>query len=205
MHQALLLDIGYVIIELSWRAVEAYEAVTGTTSPPSPGPAGRDGVAPEGTLSPDQYWDQVAKARGMDGFTTLFRALVEHVPDELFVPAAVDLMRDTRSAGRPVGVLTNDAYTFVGREFFAARPEFAGLDAFVDSTDVGVRKPAARAYLAAAEALDVPVDQIVFLDDTPECVEGARAVGMTALLVDPTNRAPAFTQARDLLALPPPS
>jgi FMN phosphatase YigB (HAD superfamily) len=198
-HQALLLDIGYVIIELSWRAVEAYEAATGTTSP------GRDGLAPEGSLSPDQYWDQVARSRGLDGFTTLFRALVDVVPDELFVPAAVELMRDTRSAGRPVGVLTNDAYTFIGREFFAARPEFAGLDAFVDSTEIGARKPAARAYLAAAEALAVPIDQIVFLDDMPECVEGARAVGMTALQVDPADRTPAFTQARHLLALPPTS
>jgi putative hydrolase of the HAD superfamily len=198
-HEALLLDVGYVIVELSWRAVEAYDATTGTTSP------GRDGSAPEETLTPDEYWDRVARSRGMDGVTALFRALVEHVPDQLFDPAAVALMHDARSAGRPVGVLTNDAYTFIGREFFAARPEFAGLDAFVDSTEIGVRKPASRAYLAAAEALAIPVDRIVFLDDTPECVEGARAVGMTALLVDPSDRTPAFTQARHLLALPPAS
>jgi HAD superfamily hydrolase (TIGR01509 family) len=196
-HQALLLDIGYVVVELSWRAVEAYDAATGTTSP------GRDGLAPEGALTSDEYWDSVARSRGMDGITALFRALVEHVPDQLFDPAAVALMHDAQSAGCPVGVLTNDAYTFIGREFFAARPEFAGLDAFVDSTEIGVRKPAPRAYLAAAEALAVPVDRIVFLDDTPECVDGAHAVGMTALLVDPSNRTPAFTQARHLLALPP--
>lgn len=203
MHQALLLDIGYVIIELSWRAVEAYDAATGTPSPGPGGPSGRDGLTPEGTLTLNEYWDLVAKSRGMDGFTTLFRALVEVVPDELFDPAAVALMDDARLAGLPVGVLTNEAYTFIGREFFAARPEFAGLDAFVDSTEIGIRKPAPRAYLAAAEALAVPVDRIVFLDDTPECVEGARAVGMTALLVDPADRTPAFTQARHLLALPP--
>lgn len=197
MHEALLLDIGYVIIELSWPALDAYDAATGTTSP-SP-----DGFDPEHTLAPDDYWDRVAKARGMEGFLKLFRALIATVPDHLFDPAAVALMDDARAAGRPVGVLSNDAYTFVGPEFFAGRREFAGLDAFVDSTDVGVRKPAPEAYLTAAAALGTPPDRIVFLDDTPACVDGALAVGMTALLVDPRDRAPAFAQARQLLGLPP--
>jgi putative hydrolase of the HAD superfamily len=198
MHEALLLDIGYVIIELSWPALDAYDAATGTTSP------SRDGFDPEATPAPDEYWDRVAKARGMEGFLELFRALVATVPDHMFDPAAVALMDDTRAAGRPLGVLSNDAYTFVGPAFFAGRPEFADLDAFVDSTEIGVRKPAPEAYLAAAGALATPPDRIVFLDDTPACVEGARAVGMTALLVDPSDRAPAFAEARRLLGLPPP-
>ena len=197
-HRALLLDVGYVIIELSWPAVEAYEAaagITGTT------PSGRDGFDPDGTLTPDEYWDRVAKARGMDGFIALFRALVDVVPDEVFDPAAVALMQDAHAARRRVGVLTNDAYTFIGREFFERRPEFAQLDAFVDAVDIGARKPAPQAYLAAADALGVAPEATVFLDDTPECVDGARAVGMTAILVDPTDRTPAFTRARRLLAL----
>jgi FMN phosphatase YigB (HAD superfamily) len=41
----------------------------------------------------------------------------------------------------------------------------------------------------------------VFLDDTPECVDGARAVGMTAIRVDPLHRTPAFAEARRLLDL----
>ena len=196
MHEALLLDIGYVIIELNWPAVEAYEAATGRPSP------GRDGFGPpEDTPAPDVYWDRVAKARGMEGFVALFRGMAEVVPDRLFDPAAVALMDDARAAGHPVGVLSNEAHSFIGRDFFARRPEFADLDAFVDATDIGVRKPAPAAYLAAAEALGTPPDRIVFLDDTPECVEGARAVGMTAIRVDPYDRVPAFALARSLLAL----
>ena len=37
-----------------------------------------------------------------------------------------------------------------------------------------MRKPQPDAYLAAAKALGVPPEAVVFLDDTPECVEGAR-------------------------------
>src|SRR5262249_48596724 len=70
----------------------------------------------------------------------------------LFVPDAVALMGDARAAGRRVGVLSNEAYTFIGRDFFAGRPEFAELDAFVDATELGARKPAPESYLAAAGA-----------------------------------------------------
>jgi putative hydrolase of the HAD superfamily len=197
MHEALLLDIGYVIIELNWPAVEAYEAATGRPSP------GRDGFGPpeEVQASPDQYWDRVARARGLGGFLALFRGMAEVVPDLLFDPAAVALMDDARAAGYPIGVLTNDGYSFIGRDFFTTRPEFADLDAFVDASELGVRKPDPAAYLAAAEALGTPPDRIVFLDDTPECVDGARAVGMTAIHVDPYDRTPAFALTRALLAL----
>ena len=138
-----------------------------------------------------ESWDKVAVEAGFDGFVGFFRALCETVPDEMIDPASIALLRDARTAGRRTGVLSNDAYTFIGREFFAGRPEFADLDAFVDAADIGVRKPDAEAYLRAAAALGVQPGEIVFLDDTPECVDGAERVGMTA---DP--RRPARQDAR---------
>ncbi len=39
----------------------------------------------------------------------------------------------------------------------------------------------------------------MFLDDTPECVDGGRAAGMHAIQVDPADRKPAFDQAREAL------
>jgi putative hydrolase of the HAD superfamily len=206
MSEALLLDIGFVIIEVTWAAVDAYEEATGT------GPSGREPVEREGdarwrthragAITADRYWGEVARSRGFDGMTGLFRALVEVVPDDLFDPGAVTLMRDAREARRRVGVLSEEAYTLLGRDFFARRPEFAELDAFVDATEVGARKPAPEAYLAAADALGVAPQGVVFLDDTPECVDGARRVGMDGILVDPFDRTPAFDRARALLGLP---
>ena len=146
-------------------------------------------------------WDRVARASGFDGFVPLFRVLAASVPDSLLDPDAVALMRDSREAGRRVGALTNDGYTFLGRQFFDDRPEFADLDAFVDAADIGVRKPDPQAYLRAAGALSVAPEEIVFLDDTPEYVDGARRVGMAAILVDPLDRRPAFDEARHLLGV----
>lgn len=205
MYKALLLDVGYVILDVTWTAVDAYETATGTKNPDR-GPFDPESDARwqehrAGRLTAEEYWDEVARSKGFDGLSGLFRALIEVVPDELFDSDAVALIRDASAAGRRVGVLTNDAYSFIGSEFFARRPEFAGLDAFVDSTEVGVRKPAREAYLAAAEALAMAPEGIVFLDDTPECVEGARQVGMIAIQVNPFDRVPAFDLARELLGL----
>ena len=206
MYEALLLDIGYVIIDVTWAAIDAYEQAAGT-SPTAAEPAARDGDArwrahAAGEISADRYWGEVARSRGLDGMTGLFRALVDVVPDELFVPDAVALMGDARAARRRVGVLSNEAYTFIGRDFFAGRPEFAELDGFVDATELGARKPAPESYLAASAALGVAPQGVVFLDDTPECVDGADRVGMHGILVDPFDRTPAFDRARALLDLP---
>ena len=207
MYDALLLDIGFVIIDVTWTAVDAYEKAMGTV-PRGREPADRDADARwraylAGVITPDQYWGEVAKSRGFDGMSDLLRALAEVVPNEMFDRAAVALMRDAREAPRRVGVLSNEAYSFMGRDFFARRPEFAELDAFVDATELGARKPAPEAYLAAAAALAVEPQGVVFLDDTPECVHGARRVGMHGIRVDPFDRTPAFARARTLLGLAP--
>jgi HAD superfamily hydrolase (TIGR01509 family) len=176
-----VLDIGDVILDPR-RAIDAF--------------------VPAGTVL-DGDWDRVARDAGYASWRSLFRATSARFPDELFDPAAVALMDDARAAGHRVGALSNDAYTIQGPEFFATRPEFAALDAFVDATDVGARKPDSAAYRAAAAALRLAPDEIVFLDDTPECVDGARAVGMAAILVDPLDRRTAFAEARQLLGLRP--
>ena len=49
------------------------------------------------------------------------------------------------------------------------------------SGDVGLRKPDAAIYRLVAERLDAPPEVCVFVDDIEVNVEGARAVGMTAL------------------------
>ena len=208
MYDALLLDIGFVIIDVR-AAVASLEKATGA-GPPGREPVDQDGDARwrayrAGAISADDYWSEVARSRGFDGLRGLFRALTEAVPDDLFDPDAVALMRDAREAPRRVGVLSNEAYTFMGRDFFARRTEFADLDAFVDASEVGARKPAPEAYFAAADALAVEPERVVFLDDTPECVEGARRVGMHGIRVDPFDRTPAFDRARELLGLTPPT
>jgi HAD superfamily hydrolase (TIGR01509 family) len=171
-RSALLLDVGKVILDVTEPAVDVFTATTDKTP------------------------------REFDNEFEFFKAVAEVAIDLMIQQDAVALMRDARAAGTLVGVLTNDAYSIMGKEFFANRPEFAELDAFVDAVDIGVRKPEPEAYLRAAEALGVVPEDVVFLDDTPECVDGARAVGMQVIQVDPADRKPAFDRARKLLGLP---
>jgi beta-phosphoglucomutase-like phosphatase (HAD superfamily) len=51
------------------------------------------------------------------------------------------------------------------------------------SFELGLRKPERAAFEAIAAAIGVPLNRIRFFDDTPASVEGARAIGMPAVLV----------------------
>jgi epoxide hydrolase-like predicted phosphatase len=79
------------------------------------------------------------------------------------------------------GILSN---SFVGaREKERERYGFEDLtDTIVYSHEVGVAKPDPAIYLLACERLDVRPEEAVFLDDREPAVEGARAVGMAAVL-----------------------
>ena len=208
-YEALLLDIGDVIMSSMWRGLDAFEAATGTVIPergpydPDNDPLWQRRIA--GEIGFYDYWETVAQRAGFSGWRELYRQVSGAVPESLVVPEAVTLMRQARQAGKRVGVLSNDAYSINGPEFFTARPEFRDLDAFVDSSEVGVRKPAPEPYLAAAVALGVEPSHVVFLDDTPECVDGARRVGMFGIHVDPQAPSAAFDLAREVLALTPES
>jgi putative hydrolase of the HAD superfamily len=71
--------------------------------------------------------------------------------------------------------------------------DVSGLfDVVVLSGREGLRKPQPEIYLLAADRLGVPPAACVFVDDLPANVEGADAVGMTAVL----HRDPAITIPR---------
>jgi putative hydrolase of the HAD superfamily len=51
------------------------------------------------------------------------------------------------------------------------------------SSAIGLRKPDAAAYDHVVQAIGVPAERIVFFDDLAENIDGARARGLTAVLV----------------------
>ncbi len=60
-----------------------------------------------------------------------------------------------------------------------ARYRFADCyDPVLYSHEVGTAKPDPRCYLLACQALGVPPGQAVMVDDVPEFIDGARAIGM---------------------------
>lgn len=207
MAQALLFDVGDVLMHSNWAVLDDLQQATGRPL------RGRGPLDPTddpdwvrylaGSLSLDSYWTNKAQAAGYTGFLDLWRSMSYELQGDVFAPDALQLIADARAAGVKVGILSNDLVGSAGREWVDSRPELAGFDVFVDCTEFGTRKPAPEPYLKAIADFGLPPAEIVFLDDMPYCIEGARAVGLIGVHVDPTARQHAFNTARELVGLTP--
>jgi putative hydrolase of the HAD superfamily len=97
-------------------------------------------------------------------------------------PGAVETLRRLREDGYLVGLITVCSEDI---EVLWPESEFAGLfDAEIFSSRVGLSKPDPRIYLACSEALGVEPHEAVFVGDgANDELEGARRVGMDAILI----------------------
>jgi putative hydrolase of the HAD superfamily len=154
------------------------------------------------------YWAQRAAELGAAvGETWDTRALMDRfyqLPEHEWLCApTIELMTDAKAAGLRVGALTNDMTAFHGPEWVARQEHLKLFDVIVDASLTGVMKPDPSAFRGGADALGVPAEQIVFLDDMPWNIEGARQAGMTAVRVPWDDPVPAIDTARELLRLGP--
>lgn len=95
-----------------------------------------------------------------------------------------NLIEAIHDSSRPQGMLTNDASKWLGERWWETWPGIHLFDAVIDVVQLGVRKPAPGPYLAAAEALELPPEACLFVDDLRVNCEGAQAVGMASHHVD---------------------
>jgi epoxide hydrolase-like predicted phosphatase len=208
MLTALLLDVGDVLTEVPWKSLERLGELTGRrvshhgALKPESDPDWQRYL--DGDLALTDYWCVVAEAAGLgNDWRALFRKFRD-IDEGTFNREARTFIADVQRAGRKVGVLSNDMYSINGPDWVALQPDFANLDVVIDApTHAGVRKPDPKAFLVAAERLGVGPDEVVFLDDLLVNVEGARAVGMTGVLVDPINKQLAYDRAMWLLGVRP--
>jgi putative hydrolase of the HAD superfamily len=154
------------------------------------------------------YWTQRAAELGAAvGQTWDARALMDRFYElpahEWLCAATIELMTDAKAAGLRVGALTNDMTAFHGPEWVARQEHLKPFDVIVDASLTGVMKPDPRAFRGGADALGLPAEQIVFLDDMPWNVDGAREAGLTAVRVPWDDPGPAIDTARELLRLGP--
>lgn len=76
---------------------------------------------------------------------------------------------------------TNAAHHAFWRERYAAA--LAPFDRVFVSSELGARKPERAAFERVAAAIATPPQRILFFDDTAANIQGAREVGMPAVLV----------------------
>jgi len=153
-----------------------------------------------------EYWArraaELGAALGQTWDTRILMDRFYELPEQEWLCAGtVELMTDAKAAGLRVGALTNDMTAFHGPEWIARQEHLKLFDVIVDASLTGVMKPDPAAFRGGIEALGLPAEQIVFLDDMPWNVDGARQAGMTAVRVPWDHPAPAIDTARDLLGL----
>lgn len=82
-----------------------------------------------------------------------------------------------------VGMLSNNVPVLCDR--VRDDPRMQRIERFVFSNEIGVRKPDPAAFTALTDALDVPPESTVFIDDAERNVVAARDLGFAAIhLVD---------------------
>jgi putative hydrolase of the HAD superfamily len=136
-----------------------------------------------GTLNGRTYWQNISRDAGLSLTPRQVETLVEQ--DVLLWatvdPVMLDWATRIQAAGFRTAILSN-----MGEELLAhMRENFGWLDRFHHLTwscELRTVKPEARIYRHTLENLGVQSDEALFLDDKPENVEGARAVGIHALL-----------------------
>ena len=91
--------------------------------------------------------------------------------------AMIDGVRALRGPGVRVALLSNSIGNAYDRELLEQL-----FDAWVISSEVGLRKPDPAIYELAAERLGLPPERCVFVDDLPGNLKPARALGMATVL-----------------------
>ncbi|MEU8068397.1 MULTISPECIES: HAD-IA family hydrolase [unclassified Micromonospora] len=93
-------------------------------------------------------------------------------------PDVLAFIREVRAGGIRVGLGTN-ATDLLDADL-AALDLTGELDVIVNSSVVGVHKPAKEYFQAACEALGTPPGRVLFVDDEDRAVAGARVAGLSA-------------------------
>jgi len=162
----------------------------------------------DGTLKERAYWDVRAKVfSDLTGepatMPQFFSHLFDGTPDEVTRASARQLMAEVKSAGIPLGLLTNDMHTFHDAAWIESMaPVLEQFDVIVDGKRDGVLKPDPAAFRLVCDRMGVPTEGTVFIDDLKSNLEGAVAVGMVPVFVDVTKPDEAFALARTYLGLP---
>ncbi|MCX6386959.1 MAG: HAD family phosphatase [Solirubrobacterales bacterium] len=125
-----------------------------------------------GRLAESAFEARLAALLGIEDHAALIDRLFEAIRPDF---AMVEAVRQAKSLGVKTGLLSNS--WGVGRMYDRAQfPElFVGV---VISGEIGIRKPDPRIYALAAESVNLPPQECVFVDDLAHNLEPARALGM---------------------------
>lgn len=129
-----------------------------------------------GIIQPAESNEKIARILGIS--VPAFRQKVES--GEAKDARLLSYIRELRQNYK-VAMLSNIGVASLARRFDAQELEDS-FDVVVASAEIGFAKPEPEAYEITADRLGVRYDECVFTDDREPYCEGARAVGMQAIL-----------------------
>ena len=115
----------------------------------------------------------------------LFLDLVGEVGPEDLLPGVGPLLDEARAAGVPLGLASSSRNARPLCRHLGIRPFF---QAFADGTDVARGKPAPDLYVRVVNALGVPAEHCLVLEDGAAGVKAARAAGCRVVGLGPLER-----------------
>jgi putative hydrolase of the HAD superfamily len=212
-YRALLLDFGSVIQKSFFETRAEIEKLLrlppGTLSWAGPFDPGSDPLwqrVVSGTLTERDYWNQrareVGRLIGEDWTIQDYCRKHNELPSNVILrPGMLELISDVKRADHKFGILTNELELFHGRDWVLNIPFADKIDVIVDATHTHILKPDPGAYALALEALGLPADKVVFVDDQPHNVAGGSAMGIRSFHLDITNPLESMAQVRLALGL----
>lgn len=212
--QALVLDFGGVISRMLFETHDLSEQALGLPSgtltwkgpfDPASDPLWQAMQADQ--LSERDYWmtrtREVGRLLGEDWDrmeTFVQRARGADV-EAVIRPEAVSIIGAAKAVGKKLAILSNELDLFYGAEFRSRLPLLQQFDVIVDATYTSILKPDPRAYAAVTEALGLPANECVFVDDQKRNADGGVKAGMQVVHFDVLNPAASFASVRELLGL----
>ena len=213
LKKGLLLDFGGVISVTLFERHRLTEKLLGLPAgtmkwrgpfDPATDDLWRDMIADR--ISERDYWARRAAETGRLvsedwDMLAMIRRTIGEDPNLHVRPEARDLVQRAKAADRRVGILSNELELFYGGDNMALLAILRLMDSLVDATHTKILKPDPRAYALGCEALGLAPQDVVFVDDQPRNVEGARKAGLIAVQFDVRRPSHSFGAAAQELGL----
>ncbi|MGQ0848393.1 MAG: HAD-IA family hydrolase [Actinomycetota bacterium] len=180
----LLLDLGGVVIRTP------FEMLSWIGSPPWHGPFDPDAdplwqKMQRLQITERDYWEKRAREvfEGDDPVKELFRVVLDHAEEEVVRPEMIGLLA---KVDRPAS-LTNDMARFHSPEWVARMTILSRFEPLIDLSHKPFLKPDPKAFEFALATLGHRAEDVLFVDDQPNNLVGASAVGMRTVWFDVTD------------------
>jgi putative hydrolase of the HAD superfamily len=207
-QQALVLDFGGVVTRTLFETHALTEQALGLKpgtldwrGPFDPGSDPLWRLMQRDEISERDYWTERTREVGalVGEKWTSMQTFVQRArgaePEKVVRPEADKAIRAAHAAGIRLAILSNELDLFYGADFRQRLPLLSLFETIIDATYTKILKPDAGAYAMVGEALKLPLEACVFVDDQKRNVDGAVAAGMPTVHFDVAEPARSYAEA----------